>query len=477
VASEKQAIDATLSSLSAEDPRFRKVADRYWNARGGSYTDGGAFIFTTTTDGERWSVSCADKFGRVIEAPPGEYAIDRSSIPGAPRPPVDPVPAESGPAGAFERIVGAMPGWRLSNVRWIVDTLVESTSGGAAPDDAVDLLALLVDRMYDTGGMKRSAVREILEDGIDRILGALPGLDKTSPCPWRRIDRDSRGSLRPPRDGERVLVVDASRFDPEGDDCDARLEVDAHGMGWKRFVIHRLRGQRFTGCGFGPGTSDVTIDVFGSSGDYLASGIDGMRITVHGNGQDQLAQIMKDGELVVHGDVGQAFLYGGKGGEVYIRGNGAGRPLINAVGRPRVVINGTCLDYLAEAFMAGDPHAGGGFVVLNGLAFDDRGRVVEQPTPYPGSNLFSLASGGAIFVRDPHRELVDEQLNGGEFAELTDADWDLVRPYLEKNQRLFGIRIDEHLLTVDGVLRPPREVYRKVRAVRLAVLAKVQVPE
>jgi len=103
--------------------------------------------------------------------------------------------------------------------------------------------------------------------------------------------------------------------------------------------------------------------------------------------------------------------------------------------------------------------------------------VVEQPTPYPGSNLFSLASGGAIFVRDPHRELVDEQLNGGEFAELTDADWDLVRPYLEKNQRLFGIRIDEHLLTVDGVLRPPREVYRKVRAVRLAVLAKVQVPE
>ena len=44
-----------------------------------------------------------------------------------------------------------------------------------------------------------------------------------------------------------------------------------------------------------------------------------------------------------------------------------GRPLINSVGRPKVVINGTCLDFLAESFMAGDPHNGGGFVVLNGL--------------------------------------------------------------------------------------------------------------
>jgi len=33
IGSEKQAIDATLHSLSAEDPRFRPIADRYWNAR------------------------------------------------------------------------------------------------------------------------------------------------------------------------------------------------------------------------------------------------------------------------------------------------------------------------------------------------------------------------------------------------------------------------------------------------------------
>jgi len=43
ICSEKQAIDATLRSLAKEDPRFCPVADKYWNARGGSSSDGGAF--------------------------------------------------------------------------------------------------------------------------------------------------------------------------------------------------------------------------------------------------------------------------------------------------------------------------------------------------------------------------------------------------------------------------------------------------
>ena len=46
ICSEKQAIDATLASLASEDPRFTPVADVYWNARGGSHTDGGAFLLT-----------------------------------------------------------------------------------------------------------------------------------------------------------------------------------------------------------------------------------------------------------------------------------------------------------------------------------------------------------------------------------------------------------------------------------------------
>ena len=185
---------------------------------------------------------------------------------------------------------------------------------------------------------------------------------------------------------------------------------------------------------------------------------------------DQLGQILKSGKLVVYGDVGQTFMYGAKGGEVYVLGNAAGRPLINACGKPRVVINGTALDYLAESFMAGDPYKGGGFVILNGITFDKDGKIVPLETPYPGSNLFSLASGGAIFVRDPRKTIVDEQLNGGQIFPFRKKDWKLILPYLQENERLFGISIEE-LLTVDGEVCKPEEVYRTIGAVKLSVLS------
>jgi len=236
----------------------------------------------------------------------------------------------------------------------------------------------------------------------------------------------------------------------------------AYRLGWKQYICYGYKGQRFTGCGFGADSDGVRFDVYDSSGDYMASGMDGMEIHVHGNAQDQLGQIMKRGKFVVHGDVGQTFMYGAKGGEVYILGNAAGRPLINATGKPRVVINGTCLDYLAESFMAGDPLNGGGFVIVNGIAFDEAGKVMDLPMPYPGSNLFSLASGGAIYLRDPDSRIVEEHLNGGMFAEVAEADWNLILPYLTENERLFGISVEKDLLTVNGKKLPFQKVYRKV---------------
>jgi glutamate synthase domain-containing protein 3 len=226
--------------------------------------------------------------------------------------------------------------------------------------------------------------------------------------------------------------------------------------------VYGMKGHRFIGCGLGPDSEGVRIDVFGSNGDYLASGIDGLEIHVHNNAQDQIGQIMKNGKLVIHGDAGQAFLYGAKGGEVYVLGNVAGRPLINAVGRIRAVINGTALDFLAESFMAGDPLNGGGFCILNGVKYNSRGKVVSFDSPYPGANLFSLASGGCIYVRDPHKKLLDEQLNGGEYVDLSQADWELIYPYLEENERQFGISIRDDLLTVSGRHMNPTDVYRKV---------------
>jgi glutamate synthase domain-containing protein 3 len=202
--------------------------------------------------------------------------------------------------------------------------------------------------------------------------------------------------------------------------------------------------------------------------------MDGLEVYVHGNAQDQLGQIAKRGTMVIYGDVGQTFLYGAKGGTIYVMGNAAGRPLINAVGKPRVVINGTALDFLAESFMAGDPLNGGGFVVVNGIRFGKDGEVISLDMPYPGANLLSLASGGAVYVRDPHRTLVDEQLNGGMYAPLAAEDWKLILPYLRENERLFGVEIERDLLTVDGVVRPPDQVYRKVTPIKKVKIEVVE---
>ena len=88
----------------------------------------------------------------------------------------------------------------------------------------------------------------------------------------------------------------------------------------------------------------------------------------------------------------------------------------------------------------------------------------------PGRTSSPWPPAGAIFVRDPGGTLVEEQLNGGQFLPFGDAEWDLVRPYLEENERLFGIAVDD-LLTVNGKRRSPGEVYRTIGAVKLSVLA------
>jgi glutamate synthase domain-containing protein 1/glutamate synthase domain-containing protein 3 len=478
ICSEKQAIDATLRSLAKEDPRFCPVADKYWNARGGSSTDGGAFIFTVATDPQgRTRLTCTDKFGRAVSVNGGSAQcgtvtpeICSEEIP----PAVDEIVHKWLQRGDIDEIfryaVELIPSSSASAIRNFGSLLVRRADTSNSKATAIEALTALHDRRFSVGNQRRAAVIAVIDQMLEELFDSAPLFGEAATRFWRRIDWATRHQVASPLAGEDLLVIDARNFPPEGDDCDAALLRRAYKAGWKRFVVYRLRGQRFHGVGLGPGTDNVRIDLYGSNGDYTASGMDGLEIRIHGNAQDQVAQIAKKGKLVIYGDVGQTFMYGAKGGEVFIQGNAAGRPLINAVGHPRVVINGTCLDFLAESFMAGDPLAGGGFVVLNGIEFDASGLIVPQAVPYPGSNLFSLASGGAIYIRDPHHQIVERQLNGGVFSTLGDKDWRLIRTYLAENERLFDIRIQD-LLTVDGKIRSPQEVYRKVSAVQLSVLA------
>ena len=476
ICSEKQAIDATLKSLAEEDPRVGTVADRYWNARGGSHTDGGAFVFNLEKQQDdllERKLGCVDKFGREISAPEGQspylpgqvyYLVgsdekdrfDISEFFDLQRPDL-----------LYGYVKDGIKDWDYAD---LMDCFKE-IKGWALKDDAhfeVALSALtdLLDKRYPTYDKKRRSILQMTNQTLEAIFRHIPSLAKREKkSAFRLVDWETRQFFRAPSYNEKVLVIDASLFPPEGDHCDSRLLAEAFLRSWRRFVVFGLKGQRFHGCGLGPDSGSVRIDVYGSSGDYLGSGIDGLSVYVHGNGQNQLGQIMKSGKVVIYGDVGQTFMYGAKGGDVYVMGNAAGRPLINAVGRPRVVINGTCLDYLGESFMAGDPHDGGGFVILNGLYFDDQGAVKPQSSPYPGSNLFSLASGGAIYVRDPFHLVDDQQLNGGEIVPLEEKDWYLVLPFPKENERLFGISLKEDLLKVEGEEKDPYDVYRKARPV------------
>jgi glutamate synthase domain-containing protein 1/glutamate synthase domain-containing protein 3 len=482
ICSEKQAIDATLASLASEDPRFTPTADTYWNARGGSFTDGGAFLLTVSPKdgkshtpnghgngqaGAGYELRVTNKFGDPVTILPGQTHCNFST------PVIQPAKSEtmlstitdavadSDAEAIYTYLRQQIADCDYGTLRWLVDEIVRQTAT-EAPTLGIEALTLAIDRRYPTGAKKRSSVYTILRAGLEDIFTAQPPLGDEAGQPLARITWDTRDTLRAPRDGETILLVDARGFKPEGDDCDAALGVKAWHLGWRRMIHYNSRGTRFHGAGFGPATDGLRIDCYDNPGDYLSSGMDGLEIFVHGNAQDQLCQIAKRGKTVIFGDVGQTFLYGAKGGEIYVMGNAAGRPMINAVGRPRVVINGTALDFLAESFMAGNPLAGGGFAILNGMRYDQQGNLVPLDLPYPGSNLLSLASGGAIYVRDPKMTLIDEQLNGGAFRPLSAADWKLILPYLQENERLFDIQIERDLLTVDGQLRRPAEVYRKV---------------
>ncbi|HET6266375.1 MAG TPA: hypothetical protein VFG11_01565, partial [Acidobacteriota bacterium] len=381
--------------------RVCPVADRYWNARGGSHTDGGAFLFSVDYTNGR--LSYTNKFGEPVAMPSDSRT----------QPPKTAIKIQ---------------------------------------DSTLEELSTLHDLPGTSNGTPRkwhlAAVNRAIDDWLDHAN-------------WPRADWKRRDKIPAPKSGSK-LIINATGFAAEGPDSLSLFVARAYELGWRDIVVYRCKGHRFLACGLHEKTDGLRLHIYGSSGDYLASGLDGAEVYVHGNGQDQLGQIFHRGKLVVYGDVGQTFFYGAKGGEAFIMGNAAGRPLINAVGCPRVVINGTCLDYLGESFMAGNPLQGGGFVILNGITRDEKGKVNDLPSPYPGSNLFSLASGGAIYVRDPGGVLSPDQLNGGEFAEVGDADWALISPYLAENERLFHISAERDLL--EG--QPPSRVYRKIQPIQ-----------
>ena len=203
IASEKQAIDATLQSLSKDDKRICPVADRYWNARGGSHTDGGAFIFNLEKDtGGQMRMTCTDKFGKPVPMPKASRVLrfhQGCRLPcGATRPwksKIDGYLRQGNAAGLFEFVRDGMPDVDVRRLpRGLPDARRSEGRSQQNTAAAIEVFTLLNDRRYPTGGKKRSHLLHIVRSELDRLLRSLPKITANDPSlgPYRLIDLADR---------------------------------------------------------------------------------------------------------------------------------------------------------------------------------------------------------------------------------------------------------------------------------------------
>ena len=207
ICSEKQAIDATLESLAEEDPRFGTVADHYWNARGGSYTDGGAFIFSVKENGQgKMTLTCTDKFGRPVDVPTDQEPFDsrtrlQTVSASAANQAKDILKAfsEKNPDVIFADLKERFLQWDYAQFSAFLDDIVSLAKKDEQMETAISLLSLLLDRRYPTGKMRRRSVIEMISNALDSIFRSIPLIGKTagtlSCC---RIDFENRHALRSP---------------------------------------------------------------------------------------------------------------------------------------------------------------------------------------------------------------------------------------------------------------------------------------
>ncbi|HSW40380.1 MAG TPA: glutamate synthase, partial [Acidobacteriota bacterium] len=246
ICSEKQAIDATLRSLAREDMRFCPVADKYWNARGGSSTDGGAFVFSVDSDGNGGKkLSCTNKFGQEVKLDVGPIRCDLREEENEPKKPVDGLRElvyqwlQRGNVDALIAHAQELPSWSPGDLTRFCRLVVHSADNAISRATAIEVLTLLRDRPFDSGQKRRATVIWVLEKSLEELFDSAPLFREPASRFWRRVKWDSRNSLAAPRAGEELLIIDAHGFPPEGEDCDAVLLRKAHQAGWRRFIVYR----------------------------------------------------------------------------------------------------------------------------------------------------------------------------------------------------------------------------------------------
>jgi glutamate synthase domain-containing protein 2/FAD/FMN-containing dehydrogenase/glutamate synthase domain-containing protein 3/ferredoxin/glutamate synthase domain-containing protein 1 len=384
-----------------------------------------------------------DKFGQKIHIPHGTFP---SQEPVSPPGVFEKVDSGSDPLIYFQE---RLPRWKFFDF----ERALKQVTKNFPPVQAVEELTKIHDHLAgsDTGGKDRGALIHTAREQINSFLDCLNGGDEMF-----RVTLAEAGKLKPPEEMKQVLVVDARGFRAEGVDPLNVLNPfldQAHRMGWRRFIVYRVGGQRGIGMGMGFGdTSDTRVDVYGSPGEYCGAFNMGALVRVHGHAQNFTGMVMHSGTLEIHGDVGKVTGYSAKGGTFNILGNVVDRGWVCAVSDPRgpgleVNIVGTAYEHLCQAFM-------GGSVIMLGLYRGNDGIVRRMDSPYKGAKILAGASAGEIVFYDPEARVEEAQYKSCIVHPIDHEKWTEIMHRLMNLEKIFGLGIsreNSHLTAmIDG---------------------------
>jgi glutamate synthase domain-containing protein 2/FAD/FMN-containing dehydrogenase/glutamate synthase domain-containing protein 3/ferredoxin len=387
-----------------------------------------------------------DKFGQKINIPHGEFP---SLEPISSSPEFRKNELTSNPLIFFR---DRLPSWRFPEF----EAGLKEVTKNFPLIEAVERLTQIHDHLagWPTGDKDRGALIHIAREHIVSLLDH--GNDGDG---MFRITVADAGKLRQPEDPNQALVVDARGFKPEGIDPLSVLSCfldHAHRMGWRRFIVYRVEGQRGIGMGMGVGdTLGTRMDVYGSPGEYCGAFNMGTLVRVHGHAQNFTGMVMHSGTLEIHGDVGKVTGYSAKGGTFNILGNVVDRGWVCAVSDPRgpglqVNIVGTAYEHLCQAFM-------GGSVIMLGLYWGNDGILHQMDSPYKGGKILAGASAGEVVFYDPKGRLDEAQYKSCLVQSVDHKKWEEIMERLMNLEKIFGLGIsrkNSHLtVMIDGHLQ------------------------
>ena len=387
-----------------------------------------------------------DKFGSPIPIPHGEFPPAGCDLPAVFDKEAD---LDSDPS---DFIRDRLSRWGFGEFKATLERIEENFSAKKAVEEMTRILNHLPG--WDAGSKDRGVLIHITREHINSVLDHLKDGNGMA-----HITMVNAGNLEGPENMDQALVVDARGFKPEGIDPLRVLSCfldHAHRLGWRKFIVYRVEGQRGIAMGMGSGsTLDTTVDIYGSPGEYCGAFNMGALVRVHNHAQNFTGMVMHSGTLEIHGDVGKVTGYSSKGGTFNILGNVVDRGWVCAVSDPRgpglkVNLVGTAYEHLCQAFM-------GGSVIVLGLFRGNDGILRRRPSPYSGAKLLAGASAGEVTFYDPSGRLEEAQYNGCVLRPIENQKWEGIIDRLCDLENIFNLGIhkenDRLTICIDGHLQ------------------------